>query len=426
MKTIQSPQNNTDDISTALNRSAGVPACPVEIERTLAQPAGGDACAPKGRRSSGIYIHIPFCKSRCSYCDFATGIYQSEVADRYVEALLRDIQITRHRQPTTPIDTIYLGGGTPSMLAPRQIERVLDTVHTNFDVVSPVEITLEINPGSVTPAGLRDFRRAGINRASFGAQTFSDAELARLGRAHDSTDTLNTFAALRETGFENISFDLIAGLPGQTMATWEANVEKSLALQPEHLSFYLLEVHSGTPLAQHIERGIQPKPDDDLAGEMYEVMLERATRAGYEHYEISNLCRAGFESRHNTKYWTGSPYFGFGCSSHSYDGVNHRWSNERDVAKYVELIERGESPVVEQSELGPEDLRAEAVFLGMRLMNGLNMREYEQLFGVNILEEHREDFNDFAEAGLVEFDGELVRLTRAGALMSNEVFAKFI
>jgi oxygen-independent coproporphyrinogen-3 oxidase len=428
MKTIQSPRNNTDRRAGAL-RSAGVPACPVEVKETPAQPAGGNACAPKEDayspkdvRSCGIYIHIPFCKSRCSYCDFATGIYQSEIAERYVAALLHDIETTRHRQPSAPVDTIYLGGGTPSMLSARQIESILATVHNSFDVVPAAEITMEINPGSVTTSGLMAFRNAGINRASFGAQTFADAELARLGRAHNSADTLNTFAALRKAGFENISFDLIAGLPGQTMSTWKTNVEQALALQPEHLSFYLLEVHSGTPLAQHIERGIQPKPDDDLAGEMYEVMLERATQAGYEHYEISNLCRVGFESRHNTKYWTRDPYFGFGCSSHSYDGANHRWSNEREVAKYMELIERGESPVVEQDNLGPEELRAEAVFLGMRLMSGMDLREYEETFGVDI----RKEFNEFIEAGLVEFDGDLVRLTRTGALMSNEIFARFV
>ena len=199
-----------------------------------------------------------------------------------------------------------------------------------------------------------------------------------------------------------------------------------MVLHPEHLSFYLLEVHPGTPLAQHIERGIQPKPDEDLAGDMYLRMLDRASEAGYEHYEISNLCRPGFESRHNTKYWTGEPYFGFGCSSHSFDGSNHRWSNERDVSKYVEMIESGESPVVEHSELSKDDLRAEAVFLRMRLMKGLNVREYQQLFGVDIREEHREDFGRFEEAGLIEFEGDQVRLTRAGALMSNEIFARFV
>src|SRR6185503_16773126 len=319
-------------------------------------------------KSAGIYIHIPFCKSRCSYCDFATGIYQEELAERYVQALLTDIQTTRQDDQSPAVDTIYLGGGTPSMLSPVQIERILSTVHESFDVEPAAEITMEINPGSVTIEKLTEFRRAGINRASFGAQTFDDHELARLGRSHTAADTVKTFEALRDVGFENISFDLIAGLPGQTMSGWQQNVDRSLALVPEHLSFYLLEVHSGTPLAQHIERGIQPKPDDDLAAEMYEWMLMRASKAGYEHYEISNLCRPGFESRHNTKYWTGAVYFGFGCSAHSFDGRSRRWSNERDVLRYVENVEQGVSPVVEEQGLTEADLRAEALFLGMRMM----------------------------------------------------------
>ena len=377
-------------------------------------------------KSAGVYIHIPFCKSRCSYCDFATGIYQEELAERYVQALLTDIQTTRQDDQSPAVDTIYLGGGTPSMLSPVQIERILSTVHESFDVEPAAEITMEINPGSVTTEKLTEFRRAGINRASFGAQTFDDHELARLGRSHTSADTVKTFEALRDVGFENISFDLIAGLPGQTMSGWQQNVDRSLALVPEHLSFYLLEVHSGTPLAQHIERGIQPKPDDDLAAEMYEWMLMRASKAGYEHYEISNLCRPGFESRHNTKYWTGAVYFGFGCSAHSFDGRSLRWSNERDVVRYIEAVENGRSAIVEQHELSPDDLRAEALYLGMRMMSGVNTREYQQLFGVDVCEEYREDFSRFQEAGLIEFDGDLVRLTRAGALMSNEVFSSFI
>jgi oxygen-independent coproporphyrinogen III oxidase len=375
---------------------------------------------------AGIYIHIPFCKSRCSYCDFATGLYQADFAETYVEALIRDIRTTRNAEALLSVDTIYLGGGTPSMLSPAQIERILSAVRESFTVEPAVEITMEINPGSVTATSLREFRQVGINRASFGAQTFDDGELARLGRAHTSADTLQTFQSLREAGFGNVSFDLIAGLPGQTLSGWKENVERSLDLKPEHLSFYLLEVHAATPLAQHIERGIQPKPDDDLAGVMYEWMLERASQAGYQHYEISNLCLPAFESRHNTKYWTGDAYYGFGCSAHSYDGRTRRWSTQRDVAKYVEAIENNVSPIVEQHELTPEEVRAEAVFLGMRLMRGVDTREYQQLFGVDLREEHAADFSRFQEAGLIEFDGDLVRLTRAGALMSNEVFARFV
>jgi len=376
--------------------------------------------------SAGIYIHIPFCKSRCSYCDFATGIYEKEMAARYVDALVYDISATRSGKEMSAVDTVYFGGGTPSILSPKQIARILSTVRESFEVSATAEITLEINPGSVTTSVLNEFRSAGINRASFGAQTFDDRELARLGRAHTSTDTVKTFHALREAGFDNVSFDLIAGLPGQSMSGWKENVERSLALRPEHLSFYLLEVHSGTPLAQHIERGLQPKPDDDLAAEMYEWMLARAEVAGYEHYEISNLCLPTFESQHNTKYWTGAAYYGFGCSAHSYDGSETRWSNERDVATYVAAVENRKTPVVELHELTRDELRAEAVFLGMRMMRGVNTKDYQQLFGVDILNEYRQDLDRFQEAGLIKFEGDILRLTRAGALMSNEVFSRFV
>lgn len=373
---------------------------------------------------AGLYVHIPFCSSRCSYCDFATGLYQSELAERYVQGLVNEIKGSRYAGEV--VETIYFGGGTPSLLAPAQLERILASLYERFKIASGAEITLEINPGSATPEKLRAFRSLGVNRASFGAQTFDDAELAKLGRSHNSADTLRTFAHLREAGFENVSFDLIAGLPGQTLEGWQQNIKQALELAPEHLSFYLLEVHSGTPLAEHIRRGIQPQPDDDLAGVMYEWMLEQAVIAGYEHYEISNLCSPGFHSRHNVKYWTAAPYYGFGCSSHSYDGETRRWSNQRDVLKYVEMVESGASPVVEEQQLQPNDVRAEAVFLGMRLMQGVDLRRYRESFGVDLRDEHAEDLDRFCKAGLVELDGDLIRLTRTGALLSNEVFAAFV
>lgn len=374
--------------------------------------------------AAGIYIHIPFCSSRCSYCDFATGLFQQELAERYVRALVVDIRLSRYSGDI--VDTIYFGGGTPSLLAPSQLESILATVHDCFKIDPHSEITLEINPGSVNEEKLRAFRSLGVNRASFGAQTFDDAELAKLGRSHTTADTVKTFADLRGVGFENVSFDLIAGLPGQTLAGWERNISQALDLRPEHLSFYLLEVHSGTPLAEHIRRGIQPEPDDDLAGVMYQWMLQQAADAGYEHYEISNLCQPGFHSRHNVKYWTGEAYYGFGCSAHSYDGATRRWSNHRDVLKYVEVVESGESAVVEEQQLSQTDVRAEAVFLGMRMMQGVDMRRYRESFGVDLRDEHAEELDRFCKAGLVEFDGDLIRLTRTGALLSNEVFAAFV
>ena len=374
--------------------------------------------------AAGLYVHIPFCSSRCSYCDFATGLYQSELAERYVHCLNNEISASQYTGEN--VDTIYFGGGTPSLLEPVQLERILASLYDNFKIATETEITLEINPGSATPEKLHAFRSLGINRASFGAQTFDDAELAKLGRSHNTADALRTFADLHEAGFANVSFDLIAGLPGQTLEGWKRNIKQALDLAPEHLSFYLLEVHSGTPLAEHIRRGIQPQPDEDLAGVMYEWMLGQATAAGYEHYEISNLSRPGFHSRHNVKYWTAAPYYGFGCSAHSYDGDKRRWSNHRDVLKYVSVIESGASAVVEEQQLSRTDVRAEAVFLGMRLMQGVDLRAFSESFGVDLREEHAEDLDRFREAGLVELDGDVIRLTRTGALLSNEVFAAFV
>src|SRR5207247_5090441 len=187
--------------------------------------------------------------------------------------------------------------------------------------------------------------------------TFDDRELKQLGRTHTSADIPSTFQQLREAGFENINFDLIAGLPGQTLHRWQRNLDEALKLRPEHLSLYLLEVHEGTPLADQIKRGMRPRPDDDLAAEMYSMMIEKVCAAGYQHYEISNFCLPGFESRHNTKYWSGAPYYGFGCSAHSFDGAHRRWANERDVAKSVQLIDKDQSPVVVHTYLNEEDAR---------------------------------------------------------------------
>ena len=377
-------------------------------------------------KPAGIYIHIPFCRSRCSYCDFATGMYSADLAERYVLGLAKEIASFIEVEKLEVVDTIYLGGGTPSLLSPTQLDTLLQAVRNRFKVLAGAEVTMEINPGTITPETLAEFQRLGVNRASFGAQTFDDAELARLGRSHTSDDTRRTFRYLRDAGFDNVSFDLIAGLPGQTMAGWRRNLDEAFSLRPEHLSFYLLEVHQGTPLAEHISRGLQPRPDEDLAAEMYRVMLDRACDAGYEHYEISNLCLPGYESRHNTKYWTGAPYYGFGCSAHSYDGLYRRWANERDLMRYLGLLEQDSSPVVNRTELTQQDRQAEAVFLGLRMMQGLSMANYQQVYGADLRREHASDLTRFSEAGLIECRGDLLRLTRAGALLSNEVFSAFV
>src|SRR5688572_30505599 len=359
-------------------------------------------------KPAGIYIHIPFCRSRCSYCDFATGTYTAALAERYVPNLAKEIKTFGKGGTTDTVETIFFGGGTPSLLSAAQVETILNAVAARFTVSARTEITMEMNPGTVTPETLAAWRQLGVNRASFGAQTFDDNELARLGRSHTADDTRRTFRYLRDAGFDNVSFDLIAGLPGQTLDGWKRNLDEAFLLSPEHLSFYLLEVHQGTPLANHIRLGIQPKPDEDLAVVMYELMLDRAAEAGYEHYEISNLCLSGFESRHNTKYWTGAPYYGFGCSAHSYDGSFRRWANERQLVRYMEMIEQNRRAIVSETQLTEADRQAEAVFLGLRMMQGFSMRDYQRLFGTDLREQHRDDLARFREAGLIECSGDLL------------------
>jgi oxygen-independent coproporphyrinogen-3 oxidase len=356
-------------------------------------------------------------------------MYDAATAECYVRSLVKEIESWREVEKVEVVDTIYFGGGTPSLLTPAQLETILDAVRKSFNVPTSAhvgEITMEMNPGTVTPETLAEFRSLGVNRASFGAQTFDDNELSRLGRSHTADDTRRTFRYLRDAGFDNVSFDLIAGLPGQTLDGWTRNLEEAFSLRPEHLSFYLLEVHQGTPLAEHIRRGIQPRPDEDVAAEMYELMLDRAGEAGYEHYEISNLCLPGFQSRHNTKYWTGAPYYGFGCSAHSYDGLFRRWANERDLVRYMEAIDHHCSAITSKTQLTEADRQSEAVFLGLRMMQGFNLRDYEQLFGADLRKEYEDDLTRFSQAGLIECTGDLLKLTRAGALLSNEVFSAFV
>ncbi|MFY9620982.1 MAG: radical SAM family heme chaperone HemW [Pyrinomonadaceae bacterium] len=419
---------------------------------------------------AGIYIHTPFCRSLCSYCDFATGMFERDVAARYVRAVVAEISRWREVEPPAAIDTIYFGGGTPSLLTVEQLESILNAVRRTvrtplacsmpeacvptFDVAANSEITLEINPGDGGESAdarrktMSEWKRLGINRASFGAQTFDDRELKMLGRTHDSGDISKTFQHLRDAGFDNINFDLIAALPGQTMEGWKRNLEEALQLRPEHLSLYLLDVHEGTPLHDQINRGMRPRPDEDLAAEMYALMIERVCAAGYEHYEISNFCLPGFESRHNTKYWSGAPYYGFGNSAHSFDGNAgsadvpvrnlpergrtrtsafpapvRRWANERDVAKYVELIEKDQSPIVERTELTEEDARSEAIFLGLRLMSGIDLNSYRARFGRDLRQQFNGELDRLKAGGLVAIEEERLKLTTRGALLSNEVFA---
>jgi len=372
--------------------------------------------------SAGVYIHIPFCRSRCSYCDFATDVWlNNDAVDRYVDALCKEIK-TASISRSLDVDTIYLGGGTPSLLSPHQLEQVIRSVYEKVNVEPGAEVTMEMNPATVTPTTLSAFRSLGVNRASFGIQTFNDRDLKLLARGHDANDARRTLTMLRDAGFDNVSFDLIAGLPGQSLADWNANLNEAIRLSPEHISLYLLEIHQGTPLARQIRDERRPDPDPDLAAEMYECMLDRLLGEGYEQYEISNFSRLGYASRHNSKYWMLDPVYGFGVSAHSFDG-RQRYANERDTAKYVQLVSNTGSAEILREDI---DISSEFVFLGLRMENGITLSAYRERFGSDLTTTHGQSIKMLTEAELIALDGDNLRLTRKGKLYSNEVFAEFV
>ena len=381
--------------------------------------------------SAGIYIHIPFCKSRCSYCDFATDIYRDKAAvERYINALLREILDFRPEchppEATRGFDTIYFGGGTPSLLTTKQLEKICKAIDRKFNFASNVEFTLEMNPATVSLEKLKDYKSLGVNRASFGVQTFDDLSLKLLARGHDANDSLTTFKLLRKAKFENISLDLIAGLPNQSLKNWVRNLDKALDLDPEHISLYLLEVHEGTPLAKQIRTKRQPEPDEDLSGEMYNIVFDKLSPKGFKQYEISNYAKPRFESKHNRKYWMCAPVFGFGVSAHSFDGKRTRWANERETNKYVSLIEKERDPVTEHNVLTAKQLSSEFAYLNLRLERGLNLREFAKKFGYDPGIEFADEFANFEKLGLIELDENLLKLTRKGFVYSNEVFSIFV
>lgn len=366
---------------------------------------------------AGVYLHIPFCKSRCSYCDFATDVWRdSSSVDRYVDAICSEI---RHSifDDRYSADTIYFGGGTPSLLSPKQVEQILIQIDLKFEISDPrsIEITMEMNPATVTPETLSAYRELGVNRASFGVQTFNDRDLKLLARGHDANDARKTYLMLREAGFSNISLDLIAGLPGQTLDDWKRNLDEAIAMSPEHISLYLLEIHEGTPLAEQVRSGRRRPIDDELAAEMYELMLDDLAAAGYQQYEISNFAKPGFASRHNTKYWTLVPVFGFGVSAHSFDG-KQRYANIRDTASYVNAVESGTSPENFREKI---DRESESIFLGLRLERGVKLDQ-------DAFAKYKNEIDPLIADDLIFSENGMIKLTRRGKLFSNEVFAAFV
>ena len=375
----------------------------------------------------GLYVHVPFCRSRCTYCDFATSVGLDDLRPRYVKAVCREIASLR---PGLSLATVYFGGGTPSLLSTAQLAAVLETASRRATLAADAEITLEANPGDLDAAALRGLRAVGVNRLSIGVQSFDDAQLRSIGRRHDSARAVESLGLARSVGFANVSLDLIFGLPGQSEGSWRQTLDRAANLAPEHLSLYCLTLEAGTPLANAVARGDVTVPDDDGAAGMYESARDRLDSA-YEHYEISNWARRDasrdLRARHNLRYWQTKPYVGVGAAAHSCFG-GRRYHNVNSPSDYVERIESGRNGVedADTEEITPEIAVADVLMLGLRLTSGVSREEYRARFGVDLAAGHAAAIERLSGFGLVELTPDRLRLTPRGQLLGNEVFQSFL
>ncbi len=377
----------------------------------------------------GVYLHAPFCVSHCTYCDFYTRAYAGEgPLGRFAGALAEEIGISARALEIAGrrVDSVYFGGGTPSLLAAAQISRLLAALRSSFGVEADAEISLEANPESVTLERLQSFRREGINRLSLGVQSFEPGILAALGRAHSAERAAQAFHEARAAGFDNVSLDLMLALPGQSPAILREDLRRLLDLGPDHVSAYLLEMDKETALRARIERGELPAVSQDEAAELYEMVRSALTSAGYRQYEISNFALPGKRCRHNLKYWTDAPFAGFGPSAWSYL-AGRRSRVAADLEGYLEAVERGAAPRRETGETDPEARLQEALFAGLRLVEGVDLDDLARAYGVaDPLGNRRGAVLDLMEAGFVSLEGARLQLAPRSYCVANEIFAVFI
>ena len=370
----------------------------------------------------GLYIHVPFCAAICNYCNFNRGLYDESLKVRYVDAVCREI---RGQADGTAVDSIYFGGGTPTLLAPAEVASILGACRESFAVAADTEVTLEANPESVSVALLDALRATGVNRLSFGVQSFRDDELRRLTRLHSADRARQAVAEARQSGFDNLSLDLMMWLPGQTVPEWLQSVEALIDTAPEHASLYMLEVYPNAPLRDLMARAkLSVAPDDDVA-EMYLQSMARLDAAGYEQYEISNVARPGARSRHNLKYWQDGEWLGLGPGAHSTRrGVRSR--NESSIQGYLDAVDGLRPLEVERREMAPETRLQEALFTGLRLKEGVSADLVGRKYGTDVWGRYGTELEPFVEVGWLSYDGGVLRLTRDGMLMAHEVMTVFV
>lgn len=374
---------------------------------------------------AGIYVHIPFCIKKCPYCDFYSITDQS-LEHLFIEALIKEMQIIS-RHPLF-FDSLYLGGGTPSVLKPANIGKIIENAYRLFNILTASEVTIEVNPGTITPEKLKGYRDIGINRLNIGVQSFQDANLDFLGRIHSSNDAKKTIKWARKAGFDNIGIDLIYGIPGQTKKTWISDLQKAVEFEPEHLSCYMLTYEKGTPLDRDRQQGKFKPVADFLTGKLFETTMEYLTNCGYVQYEISNFAKdVHRKSRHNLKYWSATPYLGFGPSAHSFIEFQ-RYRNCRNVKKYINHIKEDRLPVEEKEILNREQRMMEMIYLGLRKTDGININAIDEQLGINFCQIFAEKIKQLEKDGYILHIQPKNRcaLSRKGMLFLDSIASMFI
>ena len=381
----------------------------------------------------GVYIQVPFCQTKCSYCNFHTGVVPARRFAPYVEAVCREIRSHSSLRGASgvslpaglTVDSVYIGGGTPSLLEPRLLGEILQAIRNSFSCALD-EVTLEADPETIEAEKAADWAASGINRISFGVQSFIDDELKSAGRRHRAADVYRGVGMLRNLGFANISFDLIAGLPKQTEASWGRSLEELIALSPEHVSTYIMEIDEGSRLGLEVLEGgsrysARELPNEELMADFYALAQRELRSAGYQQYEISNWAKPGFPSRHNLKYWRREPYLGFGAGAHSFSGTE-RWANVHDAAAYVASVSAGQSAVESIDTVTRELAFEEELFLGLRQLAGIDLRRIERQYGVDL----EEKLLHLASRGMVEREGYMLRLPADKLSVSNEIIVELL
>ena len=387
----------------------------------------------------GLYVHIPFCETKCPYCDFNTYERIEHLIPAYVEALSREISLWGNVLDHPEVDTVFFGGGTPSYLSEKYMADLMKAIRGGFDLSTLAEVTLEANPGDVEPRRLEAHLEAGFNRLSIGVQSLDDRLLGLLGRRHDARKAAEAFRTAVASGFENTSIDLIYGLPYQSPGNWQDTLDRTIGLGPPHISMYGLTIEEGTPMAQWVNSGRLPTPDPDLAADMYEAAEATASAAGYRHYEISNWALAGYESRHNLRYWRNRPYIGTGPGAHSYL-AGFRFSNLRSPRTYIERLEDERQELRERTSIEDaiKDMPAvesvekvdaggemsETMMMGLRLDEGISAAEFTDRFGRSPVSAYGVAIGELGTLGLLDASNGRLRLTARGRLLGNEVFAR--